>query len=166
VGSVTGSFANGVSRFSRLFSDQVVAAPEAVTIVPKRGFATTFAQGSGVSASPCRTTTYSRPSAEKPPRPFDIVSGGGSGAPGSMSSSSAGGASRALGGSGPEGSSCSASSPRSPERTARATVRRSTRSLSGIPSPRRRNTPPGWPFHDAHDPPSTRPLSWSCISSR
>ena len=29
VGSVTGSLANGVSRFSRLFSDQVNAAPDA-----------------------------------------------------------------------------------------------------------------------------------------
>ncbi len=37
VGSATGSFANDVSRFSRLFSDQVCDAPEAVTIVPKLG---------------------------------------------------------------------------------------------------------------------------------
>ena len=32
VGSLTGSLANGVSRFSRLFSDQVWAAPDAVTM--------------------------------------------------------------------------------------------------------------------------------------
>ena len=32
VGSTSGSLANGVSRFSRLFSDQVQAAPDAVTI--------------------------------------------------------------------------------------------------------------------------------------
>ena len=57
VGSVTGSFANGVRRFSRLFSDQVKAEPEAVTTVPKPGFAMTLTQGSGVSWSPSRTIT-------------------------------------------------------------------------------------------------------------
>ena len=52
VGSVTGSLANGVRRFSRLFSDQVWAAPEVVTMLPKRGLARTLIQGSGVSRSP------------------------------------------------------------------------------------------------------------------
>jgi hypothetical protein len=49
VGSTTGSLAKEVSRFSRLFSDQVVADPDAVTMVPKLAFAMTFAHGSGVS---------------------------------------------------------------------------------------------------------------------
>src|SRR5512138_2938408 len=61
VGSPTGSFANGVRRFSRLFSDQVNDDPDAVTMVPNSGFAMTFAQGSGVSWSRSRTMTYSRP---------------------------------------------------------------------------------------------------------
>ena len=55
VGSTTGSLANDVSRFSRLFSDHVCAEPDAVTTVPKLGFAMTFAHGSGVSWSPSRT---------------------------------------------------------------------------------------------------------------
>ena len=37
VGSVTGSFANGVRRFSRLFSAQVYAEPDAETTVPNAG---------------------------------------------------------------------------------------------------------------------------------
>ncbi len=78
VGSVTGSFANGVRRFSRLFSHQVWAAPELVTMLPKPGFARTLTQGSGVSRSPSRTTTYSRPSRVKPPSPFSMTSAGGS----------------------------------------------------------------------------------------
>jgi hypothetical protein len=49
-----GSLANEVSRFSRLFSDQVCAEPDAVTIVPNIGLAMTFAHGSGVSWSPSR----------------------------------------------------------------------------------------------------------------
>src|SRR6476659_5938557 len=67
LGSVTGSFQNGVSRFSRLFSAQVNAEPEAETIVPNPGFAITFTHGSGVSRLPSRTTTYSFPSGVKPP---------------------------------------------------------------------------------------------------
>ena len=55
VGSTTGSLANDVSRFSRLFSDHVCAEPDAVTMVPKRALAMTFAHGSGVSWSPSRT---------------------------------------------------------------------------------------------------------------
>ena len=42
VGSLIGSLANGVSRFSRLLPDQVCAEPDAVTMVPKRGLAMTF----------------------------------------------------------------------------------------------------------------------------
>src|SRR3954451_24757573 len=52
VGSATGSFANGVSRFSRLLPDHVCADPEAVTIVPNPGLAMTLDQGSGVSPEP------------------------------------------------------------------------------------------------------------------
>src|SRR6266511_5106089 len=79
VGSLTGSFSNGVSRFSRLFSDQVQDDPDAVTTVPKDGLAMTFAQGSGVSSAPSRTTTYSRPPSANPPSPFASASGGTSG---------------------------------------------------------------------------------------
>src|SRR5438128_2265294 len=62
VGSTIGSFANDVSRFSRLFSDHVQDEPDAVTIVPNTGFAMTFAQGAGVSCAPSSTITYDRPS--------------------------------------------------------------------------------------------------------
>src|SRR6476619_7050695 len=65
VGSETGSFQNGVRRFSRLFPAQVNEEPEAVTIVPNDGFAVMLTQGAGVSWSPSRTTTYSLPSAVK-----------------------------------------------------------------------------------------------------
>ncbi len=44
-----GSLANDVSRFSRLFSAHVCADPDAVTMVPKRSLAMTFAHGNGVS---------------------------------------------------------------------------------------------------------------------
>ena len=49
LGSVTGSLANGVSRFSRLFSDQVVAEPLELTTVPNRGLLITLDHGAGVS---------------------------------------------------------------------------------------------------------------------
>ena len=55
VGSVTGSFQNGVRRFSRLLSAHVNAEPDADTIVPNAGFAMTLTHGSGVSRSPSRT---------------------------------------------------------------------------------------------------------------
>ena len=141
VGSVTASFANGVRRFSRLFTDHVNEDPDAVTTVPKSGFAITFAQGSGVSRPPSRTTTYSRPSREKPPIPFAIVSGGtsASGSDGIAASAAARGkTSRGHSGSGTGKSSCSASSPRSPERTARAAAEKRIRSGSASPSPRTR----------------------------
>src|ERR1700704_4062141 len=79
VGSTTGSLANDVNRFSRLFSDQVCAEPDAVTIVPKRGFAITFTHGSGVSWAPSRTIAYALPSFVNPPRPFGNVIDGASG---------------------------------------------------------------------------------------
>src|SRR2546426_2426943 len=73
VGSVTGSLAKGVRRFSRLFSAHVYAEPDAETTVPKPGLAMTFTQGSGVSRSPSRTTAYSRPPSAKPPVPLAKV---------------------------------------------------------------------------------------------
>src|ERR687888_318289 len=76
VGSVTGSLANGVNLFSRLFSLHVNAAPDAVTIVPNSALAITFDQGNGVSRSPSSTITYSRPSGVKPPTPLAMTSGG------------------------------------------------------------------------------------------
>src|SRR5262245_27743628 len=75
VGSVIGSFANGVSRFSRLLAAHVKAAPDALSTVPKSGFAMTLDQGSGVSRSPSRTITYPRPSRVNPPIPFSITRG-------------------------------------------------------------------------------------------
>ena len=65
--------ANGVSRFSRLLPDHVNAEPDALTIVPNSGLASTFDQGSGVSRSPSSTMTYSRPSGVKPPMPFSMT---------------------------------------------------------------------------------------------
>src|SRR5262249_20229531 len=82
VGSLTGSFANGVKRFSRLLPAQEYALPPAVMSVPNPGLAGMLDQGSGVGASPDVTTTYSRPSCENPPAPFGNVSGGTSGSTG------------------------------------------------------------------------------------
>ena len=48
---VTGSLANGVRRFSRLFSAHVCAEPDAETTVPNAGLAMTLTQGSGVSCA-------------------------------------------------------------------------------------------------------------------
>src|SRR6516164_7365169 len=77
VGSPIGSFANGVRRFSRLFTDHVNAEPDALTIVPNSGFARMFDHGNGVSRSPSRTTTYSLPpSPVNPPNPFSMTSAG------------------------------------------------------------------------------------------
>src|SRR3982074_2211769 len=78
VGSTTGSLANDVNRFSRLFSDHVCADPDAVTTVPKCAFAITFTHGSGVSRSPSNTIAYDRPPSVKPPRPFvSVIDSGG-----------------------------------------------------------------------------------------
>ena len=82
VGSLTASFANGVSRFSRLLPAQVCALPAAVTSVPNAGLARMLDHGSGVGSSPVVTTTYSRPSDENPPAPLGNISGGTSGAAG------------------------------------------------------------------------------------
>ena len=76
VGSISGSLANGVRRFSRLFPAQVNADPALLTIVPKLSLASTFDHGSGVSRSPSSTITYSRPSGVNPPSPFSIASFG------------------------------------------------------------------------------------------
>src|SRR4051812_27113876 len=73
VGSTTASLANDVRRFSRLFSLQVVAAPDAVTIVPNRGLAMTLTHGIGVSRSPSSTIAYAWPPSVNPPTPLDIV---------------------------------------------------------------------------------------------
>jgi hypothetical protein len=86
VGSVTGSLANGVSRFSRLFPDHVWAEPDVVISVPNRGLAMIFVQGIGVSSSPSRTIAYDRPPSVKPPNPFAKVIGGTSTSVGSGSS--------------------------------------------------------------------------------
>src|SRR3954466_5974357 len=77
VGSLVGSFANGVNRFSRLFADHVYADPDAVTMVPNRGLAITFVHGIGVSSVPSRTSTYALPSSANPPIPLDSVMAGG-----------------------------------------------------------------------------------------
>src|SRR3954447_9453405 len=77
VGSTIGSLANDVRRFSRLFSLQVVAEPDAVTMVPNRGLAMTLTHGSGVSRSPSNTIAYAWPASVNPPTPFESVIGAG-----------------------------------------------------------------------------------------
>ena len=167
VGSLTGSFANGVSRFSRLFSDQVNADPEAVTIVPNRGFAMTLAQGSGVSWSPSRTIAYSRPPSAKPPVPLAKDSGGAAGwVDGRRTGLVRSRVSASSGGGRVWRSSWCASGPRSSSRTARATAARRTRSPSGIRSARSRYAPPGRCFHALHGPLSRSAASCACTSSR
>ena len=169
VGSLIGSLANGVRRFSRLLPAQEKAAPDAFSIVPNSGFASTFDHGNGVSWSPSRTTTYWRPSRVNPPMPFSIVRGGtGTGVdaffgdlsvldPGTMSAADGHGAFR---------SSCGARSPRSPRRTMRATADNRRQSTSGIPSERIRNMPPGLSSHPPQRGSRTRLDSWFCTSSR
>src|SRR6476659_31442 len=73
VGSLIGTLAKGVRRFSRLFSAQLYAAPELLTTVPHSALAMTLDQGSGVSRSPSSTMTYARPSGVKPPSPFSMT---------------------------------------------------------------------------------------------
>src|SRR3954469_13681801 len=73
VGSPIGSFANDVRRFSRLFSLQVVAEPDAVTMVPNRGLAMTLTHGNGVSRSPSNAIAYAWPPSVNPPTPFASV---------------------------------------------------------------------------------------------
>src|SRR5712691_1808767 len=80
--SLTGSFDQGVSLFSRLFADQVYPEPDSETWNPNAGFATTLIQGAGVHCPLPRIVTYSRPSGVNPPRPFQnsSSSAGGDGA--------------------------------------------------------------------------------------
>src|SRR6185503_7166000 len=66
-GSLTGSFDHGVTWFSRLFSAHENAAPLAEITVTKPGLARTLTHGAGVSTPGSSATTYSRPSAAKPP---------------------------------------------------------------------------------------------------
>ncbi len=76
VGSATASAENDVRRFSRLLPAHVYELPLSFTIVPNSGFAMTFDHGTGVPSSSPVTTRYSRPSAEKPPTPFQNCVGG------------------------------------------------------------------------------------------
>src|SRR6185295_3328315 len=129
VGSESGSFAKGVRRFSRLFSAQVNDEPEELTTLPKPGFARMLHQGSGVSSSPSRQTTYCVPSSENPPRPFQKCSGGSSGAAftGGSGAARRGARSGGQGGGYAERLSWLDSSPRSPRRTTRAQAARWSR---------------------------------------
>src|SRR6266849_5759531 len=68
--SLTQSFDQGVSLFSRLFTDQVYPEPDSETWNPNAGFATTLIQGAGVAFPFSRIVTYSRPSGVNPPSPF------------------------------------------------------------------------------------------------
>src|SRR6266850_2082812 len=69
-GSLTESFDQGVSWFSRLLTDHVYPAPDSETWKPKPGFAITLIHGDGVHRPEPTTVTYSRPSLAKPPKPF------------------------------------------------------------------------------------------------
>src|SRR6266511_5474730 len=68
--SLTGSFDQGVSWFSRLLTDHVYPAPDSETWKPKSEFAITLIHGAGVHRPSPRIVTYSRPSASKPPNPL------------------------------------------------------------------------------------------------
>ena len=69
-GSLTGSFDQAVSWFSRLLTDHVYPAPDSETWKPKPGFAITLIHGAGVHRPSSRTVTNSRPSFAKPPSPL------------------------------------------------------------------------------------------------
>src|SRR2546422_6628979 len=69
-GSLTGSFDQAESWFSRLLTAHVYPEPDSETWKPKLGFAITLIHGDGVHRPSPRTVTYSRPSAAKPPNPF------------------------------------------------------------------------------------------------
>src|SRR5437667_4198224 len=69
-GSLTGSFDQAESWFSRLLTAHVYPEPDSETWKPKLGFAITLIHGDGVHRPSPRTVTYSRPSAAKPPRPL------------------------------------------------------------------------------------------------
>src|SRR2546427_3008783 len=69
-GSLTASFDQAVSWFSRLLTDHVYPEPDSETWKPKPGFAITLIHGAGVHRPAPRMITYSRPSSTKPPRPL------------------------------------------------------------------------------------------------
>src|SRR6266542_2882980 len=69
-GSLTGSFDQAVSWFSRLLTDHVYPEPDSETWKPNPGFSITLIHGAGVHRPASRTVTYSRPSPAKPPRPL------------------------------------------------------------------------------------------------
>src|SRR2546428_8129207 len=69
-GSLTGSFDQADSWFSRLLTAHVYPEPDSETWKPKLGFAITLIHGDGVHRPSPRMVTYSRPSAAKPPRPL------------------------------------------------------------------------------------------------
>src|SRR2546422_11386832 len=69
-GSLTGSFDQALSWFSRLLTDHVYPEPDSETWKLNRGFAITLIHGDGVHRPSRRMTTYSRPSCAKPPRPL------------------------------------------------------------------------------------------------
>ena len=69
-GSLTGSFDQAVSWFSRLLTDHVYPEPDSETWNPKPGFAITLIHGDGVHRPSPRTVTYSRPFSAKPPSPL------------------------------------------------------------------------------------------------
>ena len=169
MGSVSGSLANGVSRFSRLLPAQVNCDPELLTMVPRVGLASTFDHGSGVSRSPSRTTTYSRPSGVNPPSPFFMTSAGSdTDAPllSGVRSSADGGTSSSSNCHGAGRSSWGTRSPRSPGKTTRATAASRRRSTSAMPSARSSVMPPGLPSHPAHRSSCSICVSSCCTSSR
>src|SRR5213594_186679 len=75
-GSLTGSFDQAVSWFSRLLTDHVYPEPDSETSKPNPGFAITLIHGAGVHRPSSRTVTYSRPSPAKPPRPLKSSTSG------------------------------------------------------------------------------------------
>src|SRR2546427_1501203 len=75
-GSLTGSFDQAESWFSRLLTAHVYPEPDSETWKPKLGFAITLIHGDGVHRPSPRTVTYSRPSLAKPPKPFQRSSAG------------------------------------------------------------------------------------------
>src|SRR5688500_10665824 len=76
-GSLTGSFDQAVSWFSRLLTDHVYPEPDSEAWKPKSGFAITLIHGAGVHRPSRRMVTYSRPCFAKPPRPLKTSRSGG-----------------------------------------------------------------------------------------
>src|SRR5207247_10114434 len=68
-GSLTGSFDQAVSWFSRLLTDHVYPEPDSETWKPKPGFASTLTHSDGVHRPSPRIVTDSRPSTAQPPKP-------------------------------------------------------------------------------------------------